>query len=206
VEYSRFSKAKLVEEAGEGAAGVETQVLAEGVEVTLEGAAREGEEQAREGAVVGGAEQQAATGAKDAADLREPGGGVGDVLDGLTREHDVEARVGERPGAGEGNEPGLERRRARTRAAERLLGDVDGHNLDAGPHELPREEPLGAADVEQALAGADALQQEAAAQLEVGGLEPGGKLLPERLVVLAGGHRDRLEACSRALIAARGCA
>ena len=74
-------------------------------------------------------------------------------------------------------------RLARPRAAQRLLGDVDPDDARTRAHQLGREAPLAAADVEHALAAAHALEQEAPAQREVGRLQALGSSLPEGFVV-----------------------
>jgi len=77
------------------------------------------------------------------------------------------------------------------RAAQRLLGHVHPHRLRPRTRQLGREGALAAADVEHALAGVDVFQQKAAAQREVGRLQPLRHALPEALVIGARGHLHR---------------
>ena len=162
-----------------------------GVEVGRERARRERPAEHPQAPVIGRAQQQHTAGAQHAAQLGQPAGGVGDVLDHLARPDRVEARVLQRPGArGRQLAQVDELRVALARAAQRLGGDVDPHYLRARAGELGGEAPLATADVEHPLAGTHVAEEEVAAALEVGRLPAGRNGLPERLVVvLARAHR-----------------
>jgi len=160
-------------------------VIAERVEVRGERACRQGQARPPQQPVRGRAQEQPAVRAQHAPHLRQPRRGVGHVLDHLTRPHDVEARVRQRPGRFAVHELELELGMALARAAKRLGCDVDAHHLQARAGELGREAPFGAADVERTLACGHPPEQEGAAQREVRRLETAGHCLPDRLVVRA---------------------
>ena len=161
----------------------------------------------------GRAQQQGAPRAQDAAHLREPPGGVGDVLDRLAGPHDIEARVLEWPVPLGRREAKVELRTQRARSAQRLLGHVEAGDSEARVGERRGELTLAAADVEHPrrprLGGwqlGGAIEQEVPAQLEVGSIQALGYALPDPLmpaVVPAGFARAHRESkATRALRAA----
>ena len=138
------------------------------------------------GPVSGRRHDQAPAGAKHPANLRQPGCGVGDVLHHLPGPHHVEGGVLELPRAVR-----LDHQRRQTRvgppgACERLRGDVDGQHLGARAQQLGGERPLTASDIQDAVAGLDAGEQEVASHGEPLGLESLGQRLPDRLLAGAG--------------------
>ncbi len=90
------AKPKSASSSAEQLTRVEAQVVGARVEARLEGGAAQPRPQPRQRAVIGGADQQQTARAQHAAQLREPLGGVGHVLDRLAGPHHVEARVLER--------------------------------------------------------------------------------------------------------------
>jgi len=151
----------------------------------IERARRERPPEHPQTSVVGCAQQQTAAGAQHAAHLRQPAGGVGDVLDRLARPYRVEARVRKRPGAFGRHLSQVELWMAQARAPERLGGNVDPHDLRPRARELGGEMSLAAADIEHPLARLDMLQQKRATQAQVGRLRSLGHAFPQSLVVIA---------------------
>ena len=141
----------------------------------------------------GRAEQQPPAGAQHAAQLREPAGGVGDVLDHLARPDDVEARVGQLPGAFAVEQPQVERRGGAARArrsgssATSTASTSRPASQQLGGERAPRRSRRRA----RALpGGARAPAGSAGAARSPRAARPGGQLLPELFVVArAGGHR-----------------
>jgi len=183
-----LAEAELADQARERLAAAEAQVIAARVEVARERTPGERQAHEREPSVRRRAQQQASARAQHAANLRQPRGRVGDVLDHLPRPDHVKARIFELPRPLRGDQAQVELRVARPRTPQRLLGDVDPHHTGAGPSQLRGEAPLAAADVQHARAGAHVIQQEASAQGEVGRFESLRHSLPKGFVVLKRGH------------------
>ncbi len=154
-----FLKTEVLEQRNERAAGIETQVIGAGIEVRVERACVQRQPEYGEPAVIGGAHQQTPAGAQHTAYLRQPAGGVGDVLDDLARPHGVEARVGERPRATRVDELYVHLGMRCSCAPQRLLRHVDPDHADPRGGELRREAPLAAADVEDTLTCSHAHEQ-----------------------------------------------
>jgi len=149
-------KAEVFEQLGEGAARIEAQVIAAGIEVSLERAHLKRPPEHLKAPVAGRAQQQTAAWAQHAAHFGQPTGGVGDVLDHLARPHRVKARVLQWPGSFGPHLPQVELRMAHARAPQRLGGDVDTHHLCcARAREREGEASLAAAHVQHPLARSD---------------------------------------------------
>jgi hypothetical protein len=185
---SDLLEAEVLQQRDQRAAGVEAQVIRARIEARLERAPPEAERESREALVGRRAEHERTTRAQHAAHLREPAGGVRDVLDHLPGPDDVEAHVRKRPRSPGIDEAHVDPRVALTRAAQRLRGDVDPHRLAPGPHQLAREAALGAADVEHARSRGRVLEQEGQARRHMRGLLALRDALPKGLVMLVRGH------------------
>jgi tetratricopeptide (TPR) repeat protein len=184
----RATAVRSVPAPAERLARVEAQVLAERVHALREGPPRQREAQQGATTVCRRAQQHAPARTQHAAQLGQPGGGVGDVLDHLARPDDVEAGVRQWPARFAAEQRRRETRHAGPRAAQRLLGDIRRDDLRAGADQRGRELTFAAAEVEHALARLHVLEQEARAQREVVGLETLGQRLPEPFVVVARSH------------------
>ena len=154
----------------------------------LECAPAEAEREPRETLVGGGAQHERAAGAQHAAHLREPAGGIRDVLDHLPRPDDVEAHVLQRPRSLRRDAAHIDPRIALARPAQRLLGDVDPDRHPPRMHKLARKATFGTADVQHPRSRGRVREQEGQARGQVRRLLALRDALPESLVVLVRGH------------------
>ena len=189
-------EAKVAQECPQRAAGIETQVLAARIEIALPRTRCQRERQAPGKRVGGGAEQQRAARAQHAANLRQPAGGVGDVLDHLSGPHHVEGRVGQLPLAFAGQERQLQLGVRDGGAAQRLLGNLGAQHVSAGAGQLGGEPALRAAHVQNPLSGLHVVEQEAPAGLPVARLQTFRQRFPDGLVVGARRHRVKAMPCT----------
>ncbi|MGA2009490.1 MAG: O-antigen ligase family protein [Solirubrobacteraceae bacterium] len=166
---------------------VEVQMVAERLGVALDPSHRQAH-----APVAGSGEQQPAGARQDAPDLRQPAGGVGDVLDHLAGPDDVEGPVVDRERAVD-RRPGEAQLRVRAaRASQRGLGHVDPEHLGARSGQRGGQLTRTAAEVEHAVAGPHVGQRERPPQREVGGPQVGGQPLPQLLVVVPHGGVTRI--------------
>jgi glycosyltransferase involved in cell wall biosynthesis len=117
-------------------------------------------------------------------DLRQPPGGVRDVLDHLAGPDHREGVVGERQRTAERNQAQFEVRICASRPRESRLGDVGADHRHTTPGELSRERTRPASEVEHVIFATHIREQEAHPERKVGRIELLGQPLPELFVVI----------------------
>ena len=176
-------KAELRQQAGQRAARVEVQMVAERRSQRLDAVARE-----PRAAVAGGGQQQPPPGDEHAPELRQPAAPCRPRARSPRwprrarrhrRQTAARRRTGPARSAARGGCGGLGRRAASATSAP--------VTLTAGIGQHPGETSIAAADVERAVAAVGMREQEVTAQREIGRLGDGGQALPQLLVVLTHG-------------------
>jgi hypothetical protein len=110
------------------------------------------------------------------------------VLEHLSCPDHVEARVSQLPRPPISYKPHVELGMARSRAAQRLLGNVNPHDARTRPLQLGRETSLSTANIQHAVTRHNAIQQKTPAYNKIRRLEPFRQSLPQAFVELARGH------------------